>query len=41
MRAQEDRINKLKKETEAKKLIKNSDVRMTIYPAYDNFFKRE
>ncbi|CAD8097170.1 unnamed protein product [Paramecium sonneborni] len=36
-----DRQQKLKKETETKKLIKNSDVRMTIYPAYDNFFKKQ
>ncbi len=39
MKTQEIRINQEKKELETKKLIKKSDVRMTIYPSYDNFFK--
>lgn len=41
MKAEEVRKNKIKKENETKKLIKSSDVKMTIYPAYDNFFKKQ
>lgn len=40
MKAEEVRISKIKKENETKKFIQNSDVKMTIYPAYDNFFKK-
>jgi hypothetical protein len=40
MKAEEERISKQKKEFETKKLLKKSDVRMTIYPAFDNFFEQ-
>lgn len=40
MRAEEERLTKERVEEETKKLMKKSDVRMTIYPHYDNFFQK-
>jgi hypothetical protein len=41
MKAEEERVSKMRKEQQTRKLMQNSDIKMTIYPAFDKFFEQQ